>query len=153
MIGLLVLLVISWGLLFLFEKKNLNAIGVVPTFQRLIQFFVGFALIVVICLILIYIETWVKSVQWEFLGTRYRVLYEAFVYHLRSALTEDLVFRGAALYILIQRLGARWAIWISAVCFGVYHVFSYGILEERWILIVYVVLVTGFAGYVWACIL
>ncbi|MEL6810121.1 MAG: CPBP family intramembrane glutamic endopeptidase [Bacteroidota bacterium] len=150
MIGLLVLLIISWGLLFLFEKKNLNAVGIIPTPQRLLQFFIGFVLIVAICLILIYIDTWAKSIQWEFLGTSFKTFYKAFIYHLRSALTEDLVFRGAVLYVLIQRLGAKWALWISALCFGVYHVFSYGILQERWILIFYVILITGFTGYVWA---
>jgi hypothetical protein len=51
---------------------------------------------------------------------------------------------------LIRRLGAKWAILISAVFFGVYHVFSYGITGERAILIAYVVLITGFTGYVWA---
>ena len=34
--------------------------------------------------------------------------------------------------------------------FGVYHVFSYGMTNESIIPIVYVILVTGFTGYVWA---
>ena len=74
----------------------------------------------------------------------------AFLYHIKSALTEDLVFRGALLYILIQRLSPKKAIWISALCFGFYHVFSYGISFHTIIPIIYVVVVTGFAGYVWA---
>jgi membrane protease YdiL (CAAX protease family) len=150
MIGLVVLLLISWGLLFLLEKKNLFAIGIVPTPKHLVHFAVGLVSILLICGILVSIETEIQCVKWEFRGIRYPLLLEAFGYHLRSALTEDLVFRGALLYILIRRLGAKWAILLSAVFFGIYHVFSYGITGERWILITYVVLVTGFTGYVWA---
>lgn len=150
MIGLLVILLISWGLLFLLEKKNLFAIGLVPTPKHLVQFALGLVSLLLICLALVGIETEVMSVKWEFQGVQYPLLLEAFGYHLRSALTEDLVFRGALLYILIRRLGAKWAILLSAVFFGIYHVFSYGITGERWILIAYVVLVTGFTGYVWA---
>ena len=150
MIGLVVILLISWGLLFLFEKKNLNAIGLVPSKHRLLQYAIGMVLIVMICLLLLGIETQVKSIQWQFLGFEIGTMADAFIYHLRSALTEDLVFRGALLYILVQRLGAKWGLLISAICFGVYHVFSYGMLTERWILISYVIVVTGFTGYVWA---
>ena len=150
MIGLLVILLISWGLLFLLEKKNLFAIGLVPTPKHLVQFALGLVSLLLICLALVGIETEVMSVKWEFQGVQYPLLLEAFGYHLRSALTEDLVFRGALLYILIRRLGAKWAILVSAICFGIYHVFSYGITGERWILIGYVVLITGFTGYVWA---
>ena len=150
MIGLVVILLISWGLLYLFEKKNLSAIGLLPNGKRLLQFAMGIVLIVLICLILLGIETQVKSIEWQFLGFEIGTMADAFIYHLRSALTEDLVFRGALLYILIQRLGIKWGLLISAICFGVYHVFSYGMLTERWILITYVIVITGFTGYVWA---
>ncbi|PQB05569.1 CPBP family intramembrane glutamic endopeptidase [Aureitalea marina] len=150
MIGLVVILLISWGLLYLFEKKNLNAIGLIPNGKRLQQFAIGLVLIVAICLMLIGIETSLKSIEWQFLGFEIGTIADAFIYHLRSALTEDLVFRGALLFILNQRLGAKWGIMISAICFGVYHVFSYGILTERLMVIGYVIVVTGFTGYVWA---
>ena len=150
MIGLLVILLISWGLLYLIEKKNLLALGLAPTPKHLIQFVIGLVSMLMICVALVLIETQMMSIEWEFRGVQYQMLLEAFGYHLRSALTEDLVFRGALLFILIRRLGAKWAILISAVFFGVYHVFSYGITGERAILIAYVVVITGFTGYVWA---
>ena len=150
MIGLVVILLISWGLMFLFERQNLNAIGLVPNGKRLLQFAVGLVLIVLICLILVGIETQVKSIEWQYLGVEIGIMADAFIYHLRSAITEDLVFRGALLYILIQRLGVKWGLLISAICFGAYHVFSYGILSELWMVIGYVIVVTGFTGYVWA---
>lgn len=150
MLGLLVLLLISWGLLYLIEKKHLNAIGIVPNGKRLLRFTIGLFAITLFCLLLIGIETQLKSIEWQSTGFQLKSFFNAFVYHLRSALTEDLVFRGALLYILIRRLGATWGILISAICFGVYHVFSYGITNERAILIAYVIIVTGFTGYVWA---
>ncbi|MEM7186134.1 MAG: CPBP family intramembrane glutamic endopeptidase [Bacteroidota bacterium] len=150
MLGLLVLLLVSWGLLFLFERKDLRAIGILPCPKHLIHWLLGMTLIVVFCLTLIGIETRIKTVEWNYQGLRFGLLLDAFVYHLRSALTEDLVFRGALLYLLIRRLGARWGILLSAICFGIYHVFSYGITGERWILIAYVILITGTTGWVWA---
>jgi membrane protease YdiL (CAAX protease family) len=136
--------------LYLIEKKNLNALGLLPNAVRMGQFALGLCMIGLIGLMLIGTDTLVQSIDWKYSGLRIRLILDAFVYHLRSALTEDLVFRGALLYILIRRLGPRWGILISALCFGVYHVFSYGILHERAILIAYVIVVTGFTGSVWA---
>lgn len=150
MLGLLVILLISWGLLYLIEKEHLNAIGLIPNGDRLKQWVMGLGLIVLFLLTLIGIETQIKDIEWEYTGFQAKPFFNAFVYHLRSALTEDLVFRGALLYMLIRRLGATWAILISALGFGVYHVFSYGITDERAIVIAYVIIVTGFTGYVWA---
>ena len=150
MLGLLVIIVISWMLLHFFEKTHIDALGIVPNVNRVIPFVIGFIAIVVIILVNIYIETILLNVEWQSKPINYNAVFDAFVYHLRSALTEDLVFRGAILYILIQRIGATKAIWISAIVFGVYHWFSYGILGERIIVLAYVLLVTGFTGYVWA---
>ncbi|WAC01749.1 CPBP family intramembrane metalloprotease [Lacinutrix neustonica] len=130
----------------------MKVLGILPIKKHVIQFFIGFLFIVVLSVLWIYIETLVKSVIWEQKPIDYRLIYKALMYHLKSALTEDLVFRGAILYILINRLGAKWAIFISASFFGVYHVFSYGITGGAIIPILYVITVTGFAGYVWACV-
>jgi len=150
MLGLLVIIVASWALLRFIEKKNIEVLGAIPNLNRLSQFVIGFFIIAVIVLINIYIETIVLKVEWELSTIDYNTIFNAFVYHLRSALTEDLVFRGAILYILIQKIGATKAVWLSAVVFGVYHWFSYGILGERIVLLAYVFVVTGFTGFVWA---
>ena len=150
MLGLLVIIIISWMLLRFIEKKNIDVLGIVPNKKRVLQFVIGFVFITLITLSIVYIETLVKSIVWEQKSIDFGLICDAFVYHVRSALTEDLVFRGAILYILIRRLGANWGIFISALSFGVYHVFSYGMTSERIVPIIYVILVTGFAGYVWA---
>lgn len=150
MIGLFVILVISWGLLSYFEKENIKVLGFEPSIKFLSHFLIGFTIITIIVLLNIYMETIVKQVEWQKNEINYPYLLNAIVYHLKSALTEDLVFRGAILYILIKRIGANWAILISAIMFGIYHWFSFGILNERFILLAYVFIITGFTGYVWA---
>ncbi|OIQ16204.1 MAG: CAAX protease family protein [Flavobacterium sp. MedPE-SWcel] len=150
MLGLLVIIVVSWGLLYLIEKKNITALGIVPNQKRVIQFLLGFLFISIITLCTIYIETLIKSIVWESKSVDYALIYKSLLYHFRSALTEDLVFRGAILYILISKIGAKKAIFISALFFGIYHVFSYGMIEGSIILILYVILITGCTGYVWA---
>jgi len=150
MVGLLVIIVVSGVLLHFIEKKNIKVLGIIPNQKRIIQFLIGFVFIMLISLLMIYIETVIKSVNWKLKPINYGLIYKAFIYHLKSALTEDLIFRGAILYILISKLGANRAILTSTFFFGIYHVFSYGMLEDRIVPILYVILVTGFTGYVWA---
>ncbi len=151
MLGLLVIIVVSWVLLHFIEKKNIAVLGIIPNCKRSIQFLIGFIIIILISLFTIYLESIVLKVDWELKSNiNYKDIFNSFVYHLRSALTEDLVFRGAILYILIQRIGVQKAMILSAISFGIYHVFSYGMTEAKIIPILYVVLITGFTGYVWA---
>ncbi|NVK52947.1 MAG: CPBP family intramembrane metalloprotease [Flavobacteriaceae bacterium] len=151
MLGLLVIIIISWMLLHFIEKKNIEVLGVIPTKKRISQFVIGFFVIISFNLIAILIESIVLNASWKQNDIiHYNLLFDAFVYHIRSALTEDLVFRGAILYILIQRIGAKKGIFISALVFGVYHIFSYGMTNSSIIAMLYVTLMTGFTGYVWA---
>ncbi|MCK8479956.1 CPBP family intramembrane glutamic endopeptidase [Psychroserpens algicola] len=151
MLGLLVIIVVSWVLLRVIEKKNIEVLGIIPYPKRVAQIGLGMLFMMLLCLLWIVIETFVLNVDWQLnKDINYALIFDAFVYHVRSALTEDLVFRGAILYILINRIGAQWAILISAIIFGVYHVFSYGMTSESFIAIAYVIFITGFTGYVWA---
>ena len=151
MLGLLVIIVISWMLLLFIEKKNISVLGIIPDKKRVSQFAIGFMIMTCICLIIIYIESWVLHVEWKKNETiNFTDILNSFIYHIRSALTEDLVFRGAILYILIQKIGAKKAIIISAILFGIYHIFSYGLLHGNVIVTIYIVIITGCTGYVWA---
>jgi len=49
-------------------------------------------------------------------------------YIAKSVAFEELAFRGALFYLLWKKLGAGWAMAISASCFGIYHWFSWGAL-------------------------
>ena len=151
MVGLLVIIVVSWVLLYFIEKENIEALGIIPYGKRIMQFLIGLSFMALINLLVIYIESIILTVDWELKSSvNYDLIFKSFIYHLKSALTEDLVFRGAILYILISKIGAKWAILISAFCFGIHHVFSYGMTGDRIVPILYVILITGFTGYVWA---
>ena len=64
-------------------------------------------------------------------------------------ITEELIFRGALLYILIQKLGKLKGIIISSIAFGIYHWFTFEILGSIIPMIV-VFIGTGLMGYAFA---
>jgi membrane protease YdiL (CAAX protease family) len=47
--------------------------------------------------------------------------------NIRGVLTEELLFRGVVLYILIKKLGSKWAIIISSIIFGLLHWLNNGV--------------------------
>ncbi|WP_460803278.1 lysostaphin resistance A-like protein [Microbulbifer agarilyticus] len=68
----------------------------------------------------------------------------------RSVLFEELLFRGAILYLLIRYIGIIKACLLSSVIFGVYHWFSYEVFGARPVLMLYIFLVTGMGGWMFA---
>lgn len=129
MIGIVVLLAISWFLLFIIEKRNIQALGFLPAARRGKQFLIGFIITGILCVLVQYFEAYLKSSVWilneKITGV---IILKSFLWDLKSVLTEELIFRGALLYILIQKIGERKAILISAIAFGIYHWFSMGVL-------------------------
>jgi membrane protease YdiL (CAAX protease family) len=153
MIGILVLLIVSWVLLHFIENKNLMVLGVLPIKKSIFEFSVGMVFVVFVTLIFVGLDTLVFSIQWKLSSSiDYQIIANSIWYNLKSAITEDLLFRGALLYILVSKLGFRTGLLLSACTFGVYHWFSYGMLpgEIRIIPLLYVFSITGFVGYVWA---
>ena len=149
MIGILIAFAISWLLLFLLEKKSLLALGVFPLFKRLQQFLSGFLLTAILCFAVQGLEAVLKPSVWKLND---QLSFAGFLkmgyWDFKSVLTEELIFRGAILYILIKRIGSR-GILISAVAFGIYHWFSYGLFGNIVPMIV-VFVGTGLMGYAWA---
>jgi membrane protease YdiL (CAAX protease family) len=47
--------------------------------------------------------------------------------NIRGVLTEELLCRGVVLYILIKKLGSKWAIIISSIIFGLLHWLNNGV--------------------------
>ncbi|HPI96207.1 MAG TPA: CPBP family intramembrane metalloprotease [Gammaproteobacteria bacterium] len=152
MLGILLILLLSWALLHFIAEKNLMVLGPTPVPLRLLQFVLGFVLLFVLSLIAVMTDTLVYSIQWQQVIINPNALFQSFWYYLKSALTEDLVFRGAVLYLLIRKLGAIKAIVISSIIFGAYHWFSYGMFngEVKIIALIYVLLLTGLIGASWA---
>ena len=150
MIGILVALTISWLLLYLIEKKNILALGFLPIAKRLKQFLIGLIITGILCVLVQYLEAYLKSSVWilneNITGG---IILKSFWWDVKSVLTEELIFRGAILYILIQKIGSRKSILISAIAFGIYHWFSYGVLGNVMAMIL-VFIGTGLMGYAWA---
>lgn len=150
MIGLLIEILLSWLLLKYVEQQNLEALGWKPSKQRISLFIIGLLIPI----------TFTIALQWGMAvltKNPYRVnpdytvtaLLTATGYVARSVAFEDLIFRGALLYILVRRLGVQKAVLISAISFGIYHWFSWSLWGQP-VQMVVVFLMTGAAGYVWA---
>ena len=117
MIGILVITLLSWLALYYFERKSILVLGFLPLKKRSLQFLIGFVLLVCLFFLNTYIETIVKSICRERKNFDLALLFNSFWYHFKSVLTEELLFRGAILYILIKKIGAQKAIWLSSIAF------------------------------------
>ena len=125
-------------------------LGFRPPLMRLRQFLLGFLLVAILCAAMRYVESIQSGFSWRVnnnvsASTITRMLWWDFI----SVLTEELVFRGALLYILIERLGARAGIAVSAISFGIYHWFSFGVFGNP-VAMAFVFLATGLMGLAWA---
>ncbi len=150
MVGIIVILAISWILLFIFEKKSVLVLGFIPTRNRIRDFIYGFLFSAILFVLFQSFDVVLKSLQW---GVNKEISANLFLnslwWDVKSVLTEELLFRGALLYILIRKLGIRRSVLISSLAFGVYHWFSYGVFGNLIPMIV-IFLGTGIMGYAWA---
>src|SRR5262245_19738948 len=122
MIGILLQLALSWLLLWLFEKKDLSVLGFRPTKGRLADLAFGFAAAAACFTTYCLTTTALAGNSWK-LNEGYGLidLASSSWWSLRSVLFEELIFRGALLYILIEKTSIRTACLISAAAFGIYH--------------------------------
>lgn len=126
MIGIIIELIISWLLLNFIAKKDLSVLGFKPTPTRLVHWSIGLLLAAAVCTLYHIMTTafinngWILNKQLTL-----SVLLMGIWWVLKSVLFEELLFRGALLYLAIEKWGTTKACILSAVCFGVYHWFSY----------------------------
>src|SRR5688572_19873287 len=103
MIGIIVILAISWLLLNLIENENILVLGFLPFIKRFKQFSIGFLVTATLCSLVQLFETYLTSSAWVINDNITPVnVIKAFWWDFKSILTEELIFRGALLYILIQ---------------------------------------------------
>lgn len=150
MIGLIIQLGISWLLLWIFHKKDLTALGLKPSKDRLSDFAFGFVISSIVFAAYALSTTFLTGNHWkinhnfsvsEFLSSTW--------WTTNSVLFEELIFRGALLYILIQKTNEWAACLVSAIAFGIYHWFSFGVLGDP-IQMAYVFISTGLWGLMFA---
>jgi membrane protease YdiL (CAAX protease family) len=150
MTGILIELFLSWLLLKIVEKTSLSALGLQPTRRRIKDLAIG---ILLTAPFLIAFSTGVAILISNPYHLNPHYTFKDFLtatgYVFRAAVYEDLIFRGALLYILIRRLGPRKGMLISAIAFGIYHWFSWGVLGQP-VQMLIVFAMTGVAGYIFA---
>ncbi len=131
MIQLIGLLAISWLLIWLFEKGDLSVLGLTPTKDRLkyfaVLFFVSAILAATAFLLRMYFVKEEYTISQPL--TAGSILLESW-YQFRSVFTEELLCRGALLYILIKKIGQTKAVIVSALFFAVLHWLNAGVLGD-----------------------
>jgi membrane protease YdiL (CAAX protease family) len=124
----LVIFVASW-LLLRFEGKGLQALGFDQPARRGAEFALGFMVFGIAAIVQQYGFALQNGFQWQINPefTDRDLAWHAF-WNVRSVLTEELLFRGYALYLLLRFVGRNAALWIDAAAFGIYHWFTFGLL-------------------------
>lgn len=118
MLQLIGLLAISWLIIWLFEKGNLSVLGLLPTKERMKFFIILFIASSVFSastfLLKMYFakETYTISQSLSFKTFLVEVWHQ-----FRTVFTEELLCRGAILYVLIRKIGKSKAIVISSAFF------------------------------------
>ncbi|NMM47710.1 CPBP family intramembrane glutamic endopeptidase [Marinigracilibium pacificum] len=150
MLGIFFGLILSWAILYLFERKSILSLGFTPVSKRLLQFITGFFISFTLCAIVQIIEISLRNqdiliADSSNLGNLSSMAF----WDLKSVVTEELIFRGAILLVIIERFGKNAGIALSAISFGVYHWFSYGIIGNVIPMIV-IFIGTALMGLAWA---
>ena len=150
MLGVVVQLIISWLLVWLFERKGLSVLGLFPTRERAQNFIFGLIASAITCAVYFLAVGYASEGSWiandDF---SFQSLLHGLWWNLTSVLFEELIFRGVLLYIAIKRLGLTTGCVISAVCFGIYHWFSYNVFGDI-VQMSITFIVTGIAGLMFA---
>lgn len=128
MLQIIGLLAISWLIVWLFERKNLSLLGLTPNKERLKLVFLLFIVTAICCATTYLMKIYFAKEQYT-LNPKLtaNLIFSGIWETLRGVLTEELICRGVLLYILIRKVGSKWAIVISTVVFGLLHWLNNGI--------------------------
>jgi membrane protease YdiL (CAAX protease family) len=150
MAGIIVELIISWLLLWFIYKKHLAVLGFRPTKNRVMNFIVGFLIAASCCTLYQIMTTVFVNNSWtlnkQMTG---KIVLENSRWTFVSVLYEELIFRGALLYIAIKKIGVIKACILSAVCFGIYHWFTFNAFGNP-VMMIFTFLMTAIVGLSWA---
>lgn len=128
MLQIIGLLAISWLLVWLFDKHNLSVLGLMPTKDRLKLCFYLFIVTAICCSTAFVLKMYFAQEQY-IINSKLTMflIYSELWDNIRSVLTEELLCRGVLLYILIKKLGSKWAVIISSIIFALLHWLNNGV--------------------------
>jgi membrane protease YdiL (CAAX protease family) len=150
MAGLIAQLLLSWLIIWLYERNNLKVLGLYPTRSRLRDFMVFLLVAAACCSSGFLLKMHYGNVSYKVNeALTAGLIWEGLWWNIKSVLFEELIFRGVIFYILLQKLGSLKAMLISSIAFGVYHWFSFGVLGNVPQMI-FIFLLTGLMGMVYA---
>jgi uncharacterized protein len=148
--GIIVGLLLSWLLLWFVQKESLLALGFTPVATRVLQLISGFSFSSILCASLQVTEASFMNAHWQ-LNPQIDVAHilNYLWWNLNSVMFEELLFRGALLFIAIKKLGVVRGVILSSICFGIYHWFSFEVVGNI-IPMVVIFIITGLMGAAWA---
>ena len=112
MAGIFVNSIISWFLLKTLGRQSLNALGLKPNRVRVAHLCLGTLWpILFVAVFEFSVSLLVHNPYRINPDVHWKDLWHSIVYLLRSVAYEDLIFRGALLYILMQKIGPRNPCW------------------------------------------
>ncbi|HEX2683130.1 MAG TPA: CPBP family intramembrane glutamic endopeptidase [Ferruginibacter sp.] len=150
MLGIIVQLVISWLIIWIFEKGNLNVLGLCPSRSRMTAFALFFLVTGFCSASQYFMRMFFASEQWVLNpALSSGLILEGIWWNVKSVLFEELIFRGVLLYILIKKLGPAKGVLISSIAFGIYHWFSHGVIGNPAQMVI-TFITTGLMGMVYA---
>ena len=125
MAGIIVELIISWLLLWFICKKHLAVLGLKPTKNNVKNLGVGLLIAATCCTLYQIMTTAFVKNGWELnKQVTGKTILESSRWTIVSVLYEELIFRGALLYIALKKTGVTKACLLSSVSFGIYHWFK-----------------------------
>lgn len=150
MAGIGIALLVSWILLWFIAKQNLSVLGFKPNKNRLLHLFIGFLLAAICCTVYHLMKTSFADNHW-IVNQKFTIndILKSCGWVIKTVFFEELIFRGALLYLAARSFGSKTACLVSAGSFGIYHWFSYGVIGNPAAML-FIFLLTGILGWVLA---
>jgi len=128
MLQLIGLFAISWLIVWLLDKNDLSVLGLKPTKDRLKLCFYLFIVTAICCSTAFVLKMYFAKEQYTINSklTSSLIISELWD-NTRGVLTEELLCRGVVLFVLIKKLGSKWAIIISSIIFALLHWLNNGV--------------------------
>lgn len=122
------LLLLSWLLVWLFDRNNLSVLGFKLTKKRLKLMALLFIVTAICCATTYLMKAYFLKEKyilnfWINANTILHGVWQTF----RGVITEELLCRGVLLYILIKKVKIKWANIISSIAFGLLHWLNTGV--------------------------
>lgn len=149
MLGIAIILLVSWLLLHLLDKSSLFVLGIELNFSRLKLFLLCFFITALLCGLVNFFEIFLSGSELQLNKLGFQAVLNGLWWDFKSVVTEELVFRGALFYLLYKKVSSSVAIYATMISFGVYHWFSFDLWGQILPMIV-VFIGTALMGYAFA---